>query len=329
MFEHLRLMAVALPALACAPAWAVDAYAMNSLAPTANNADQLIRFDPADPAGYTVIGSTGLANIGFGGLDFDAQGNLWAYASLYKHTSGAASGLYSVNMATGAVTPVGASLQTLQDLAFNPVDGQMYGINTRQANESTLYRVNLATGVVTSVGVMGGLPTPQHYLGGLAIDSAGNFYVHCVVTDAMFVGDGASFSHLYDLPQDTAYAQGMTIDWSRGDQGYHGAVGQGIFPDYFSTVNFFETDGSGYTVGLAFGPNDANGIPPVQPGDVAVMPSMLGPCDVDHSGELTLDDVDAFVVAFGSGDLDADMTGDGVLTLDDVDAFVACFVAGS
>lgn len=51
-------------------------------------------------------------------------------------------------------------------------------------------------------------------------------------------------------------------------------------------------------------------------------------CDLDGSGMLNLDDIDAFASAFLSGDLAADLDGSGDLNLDDIDAFAACFLAG-
>ena len=259
-------------ALAGAASADVQIFATNNLANTGAGSDTLIVFDASNPAGYTTIGSTGIANIGFGGLDFDAQGNLYGYASFIKNTGGAASGLYSINPDTGAATPIGSNTQSLQDIAYNPTNNTMYGINTRFQSQSTLYSIDLNTGAATSLGLISGLPA-SHHLGGFGIDSQGNFFVQDFVTDSIYVGDGLNFTHMYDLGIDTNYSQGMTIDWSNGDTGYHGAVGQGVFPNYFSTINTFATDGSGYNAfGPAFGPNDINGLPPVEPGDLAIRP---------------------------------------------------------
>jgi len=301
-------------------------YATNTLAPTADSSDQLIVFDPENPAAYEVIGSTGLPGIGFGGLAFDGEGQLFAYASLYKATSGAASGLYTMDTETGVVTLVGDFGQTLQDIAFNPADGVMYGINTRFGAQSTLFSINLETGALTDLGLMSGLPT-QHHLGGLAISSQGEFIIHDVVSDAFYKGDGDSFTLLYTLKEDTSFGQGMEIDWSRGDKGYHGSVGFGIFPDYFSTVNTFSPDGSNYQVGLPFGPNDVDGIPPVQPGDLAIRPLLCG-ADITGDGVLDVFDVFAFLDLFNAGDLAADLTGDSTLDIFDVFAYLDLFSAG-
>ena len=238
--------------------------------------DELIMFDSSDPAGFTIVGSMSVPNIGFGGMDFDRDGNLWAYASLYKPTNGAAAGLYSVDLNTGAATVQGTlSTQPLDDLAFNPTDNQMYGIRS-QFNTTRLYTVNLVTGTTSYVGNFSGLPADVQLTIGLAIDSEGDFYVHDVGEDKIYkCGAGLALTELYALSQDTGFSQGMGIDWSRDDMGYHGAVGQGVFPDYFSQVNTFAPDGSAYTLGPDFGPNEyygGYGFPLVEPGDLAVMP---------------------------------------------------------
>jgi hypothetical protein len=147
----------------------------------------------------------------------------------------------------------------------------MYGVNTQQASITRLYEVDLATGATTQVGEVSGLPG-QHYIQGLGIDSQGNFFLHDVANDVIFRGDGSSFSSMYELDIVTVSSQGLGIDWSRDDTGYHTLVGQGEFPNYVSTVNSFAVDGSGYFEGDAFGPNDQGGFPPVQAGDIAIMP---------------------------------------------------------
>ncbi len=50
--------------------------------------------------------------------------------------------------------------------------------------------------------------------------------------------------------------------------------------------------------------------------------------DIDDSGLVNLDDIDAFVVGFLGGDLLADLDANGILNFDDIDAFVASFLAG-
>lgn len=264
--------------------WSITASASAAIIYAPNNlarpypflgADQLVRFDSANPSSYEVVGSMNVPDIGFGGVDFDRDGNLWAYASFFKSTGGAASGLYRVNLQTGQATLQGNGNQPLDDLAFNPVNNTMYGIRA-QGPQTRLYTVNLATGAATLVGLFTGAPSSPTAIG-LAIDSQGRFYVHDQGTDTIYRGDGLALTPLYGLTQDTFASQGMTIDWSRDDQGYHGAVGRGDFPEYFSQVNLFATDGSSYVLGPTFGPNehfpdDIFGYPLVEPGDLAIAP---------------------------------------------------------
>ena len=160
-------------------------------------------------------------------------------------------------------------------MAFNPTDNKMYGLRS-QFNNTRLYTVDLVTGATSLVGNFSGLPASIQLTIGLAIDSEGDFYVHDTGEDKIYKSDASlALTELYALPQDTCFSQGMGIDWSRDDMGYHGAVGQGVYPDYFSQVNTFEPDGSAYTLGPNFGPNEyysGYGYPLVEPGDLAVMP---------------------------------------------------------
>ena len=305
------------------------AYAPNAINDNPDDSDDLIQFDPTNPSGYSVIGSMGVENIGFGGLDFDADGNLWAYASYYKSTGGAASGLYSVDMSTGEASPVGINLQSLQDIAFNPVDGKMYGVNTRQASMTRLYEIHLDTGLVTDLGLFSGLPA-QHIINGFAIDSSGKMYLQDHSSDAIYVTEDISTDvmPLIALPQDNNFSQGMSIDWSRGDAGYHAAVGYGIFPNYFSQINVFTTDGLSYNIGESFGPNDADGLPPVQPGDIALQPAMSCAPDFNGDGNLDFFDVSIFLSAFNAMEDLADFNSDGSFDFFDVSAFLSAFNAG-
>lgn len=266
-----RVAALALAVAASSSAQGAIVYATNGLNRPLSGPDTLIRFDTNNPSAYTVVGSMAVNNIGFGGLDFDISGKLWAYASFYKNTGGAAAGLYRVDIATGQATLQGtASLQSLQDMAYNPVNGKMYGINS-QSNATRLYEINLATGATTNVGTFTGLGSSQHAMS-FAIDSAGNYYLQDLTSDVMYKGSGLAMSALYTLPYDANFSQGMTIDWSRNDRGYHNAVGYGVFPNYFSDLYTFKTDGSSYSLIGNFGPDLGDDLPPVECGDLAIMP---------------------------------------------------------
>lgn len=335
MRNHARCF-LALPLVAvCGSALAgPTAYAPDSLFTTVAGMDDLIRFDVDDPAGYTIVGSMGVPNIGFGGMDFDRDGNLYAYASFFKTTGGAASGLYRVNMDTGQATPIGNSPQSLEDLAYNPADDTMYGIRS-QGNVTRLYRVNLTTGQVTQVGPLVSDPPIMRSLG-LAFDSEGSIYVHDAEYDMIFKGTGLNLAPLHQIPQDTVFSQGMTIDWSRGDVGYHGAVGQGEFPNYFCQLNTFGAGAGTYVLGLTFGPNvsigDGYSYPPVQPGDIAVVPaSGAKGCPADLAepfGVLNFFDIAAYLALFNAQDPAADLNEDGLLNFFDLSTYLGLYNAG-
>ncbi len=325
----------ALALLAGAALAGPTAYAPDGLYTSSKTQDDLIMFDVDNPSDYVIVGPMGVDDIGFGGMDFDDEGNLYAYASFFRTTGGAASGLYSVNTDTGQATPIGFSLQTLEDLAFNPADGQMYGIRSQITN-TKLYRVNLQTGSVTEVGEFTGLPEIQRGMG-FAIDSAGDYYLHDMLEDKVYkAGADLAFTELYLIPQDTNFSQGMTIDWSRDDQGYHAATGQGVFPNYFTNLNLFSTDGSSYVVGQTFGPQIDGGdgffYPPVECGDVAIVPGPSGCNAADLAepfGQLDFSDVTAFLTAFGAMDDAADLAEPtGQWDFSDVTAFLSAFGAG-
>src|SRR5262245_32975002 len=179
--------------LLVASAQAVEIFAVNNLGGSPAGSDgTLIRFDSADPAGWTTIGSLNQGTFGMGGLDFDGAGNLYCYASYVAASGAAASGLYSVNTTTGAATLIGNSGQSLQDLAWNPTDNSMYGVNST-ANVATLYRVNLTNGATQAVGPFTGLPATNLEVG-LACDSTGHFFVHDLASDRIFTGTGLAMT---------------------------------------------------------------------------------------------------------------------------------------
>ena len=79
--------------------------------------------------------------------------------------------LYSIDLATGAATAIGSGVgyPLVGGLAFNPVDGILYGVNDTSAQDR-LITIDTTTGVGTSVGLFG--QTTQGH--GLAIVSNGD-----------------------------------------------------------------------------------------------------------------------------------------------------------
>lgn len=310
-------------------------YAVNHQGHFPEFGDTLIRFNADAPQDYETVGSLGVANIGFGGLAFDGDKNLWAYAT-FNQFGGAASGLYSINLDTGQATVQGTvSQQTLNDLAWDPVTNTMYGVYTQGFSNSRLYSVNLQSGAVTLVGNFSGLD-PEHNLIGLAIDSNGLMYLFDNVNKKLYVSDSQLQVTLLYGPdvmtcpncEQAVGSQGIAIDWSRDNLGYHGAVGQGVYPNFYGTLNTFTLDGSSYVWGPEFGPNLGDGplFPPnVQTGDLAIVPADSTPQlpgDVNNDGVVDISDMLLVMAAWGNcpaaDACPADLNGDGVIDISDL-----------
>jgi hypothetical protein len=250
-------------------------YATNNLAGGggAGTQNTLISFNAANPAGWATVGSMGVAGIGFGGLDFNGAGSLYAYAS-YLQAGGSASGLYSVNVLNGAATLVGNSGQTLQDLAWNPATNTMYGVNSA-TNVASLYSINLGNGATTLVGNFVGLAATNLEVG-LAVDSQGNYYVHDIASDRIYKSTAPGSLTVAQMPYvlgDTNFSQGMTINWSGNggpvNKGFHGAIGSA--PSFFSELRTFDAVPGTYTTVGNFG-TPSGTFPTVETGDLAIQP---------------------------------------------------------
>ncbi len=330
--SHILIPALVVSTSAFAGGSNITIYAVNHQGNYPDFGDTIIRFTTDNLEAYETLGPTGLGNTGLGGLEFDGDGNLWAYAS-FNSFGGAAAGLYKINMQTGAATPQGTlSSQTLTDLAWNPVDQQMYGVYSQGFATGRLYRVNLQTGAVTVVGTFTGLDA-QNNLIGIGIDSEGTIYVYDNFNNKVYVADESlNLTLLYDSSvtqcegcELAVGSQGIAVDWSRDNLGYHGAVGQGVFPNYYGNLNTFALDGSSYVWGPNWGPNldevQPGPFPPqVQPGDLAIVPAgktMVG--DLDADNDVDLDDRVLFCQAIGSSSSDsnyiaaADLNNDGTI----------------
>jgi hypothetical protein len=164
----------------------------------------------------------------------------------------------------------------------------MYGVKT-QNNTTFLRWVDLATGALTTVGSFSGLPQ-RHNIAGIAFDAAGSVYLLDNRNDAeafpnntdssgIYKGAGLAVSLLYDLESTEQFGlsgqQGIAFDWAGGTGGYHGATGRGEFPNYYTRLNPFAADGSGYANGASFGTGPTLGgfvYPAVQLGDIAIAP---------------------------------------------------------
>lgn len=214
------LIGVAAAGLFAATANGQFFYATNNLANTnfGTGGDELIIYDWQTAA----WASQGLINIGgnpilggFGGLDWGFDGTLVGAVSF----GGAAPGeIYSINPANGNAVLLGNALTDMSDLAFNPVDGKMYGTDAG----ANLWVDNDADHIPeTFVGTYN-IATLET---GLGFDAQGNIFVQDLITDIIYKGTGANPGTL--VPHIT-YAAGMT-NFSQGlyvggTTGYHGML---------------------------------------------------------------------------------------------------------
>lgn len=116
----------------------------------------------------TVIGPTNRASMA--GLEFSPNGKLY-----YVTTIAESNEFGTINVATGAVSPIGSVLPTQflfeGALAFAP-NGDCYGTNIGGASEAKLIKINPATADAVEIGIMNP-PSAQVDINGLAWRSDG------------------------------------------------------------------------------------------------------------------------------------------------------------
>jgi sugar lactone lactonase YvrE len=123
------------------------------------NSGALLAVDQITGAG-TLIGDP-VTPGGLSGLDFDAGGSLWGSTIL---GFGSASSLVKIDPGTGAlISTIGPITETavpisIGDLAFDPISGKMFGIQSNAdalGGGGKLYTIDLGTGAATLVGDTG------------------------------------------------------------------------------------------------------------------------------------------------------------------------------
>ena len=257
-----------------ASASGVELWAVNNLPQGGAASNTIETFDSAAPAVTNVIGETGVAGAGFGGLDFHGDGTLYAYVSF-----GTTPGLYMINQGTGQATVVGSlSGVALNDIAYNPTDGLLYGI-AADGTTATLVTIDTTSGAVTNVGTFTGT---GNFGIGMGVDSAGSIYIHDIASDEISFG-GLIQVPLYTLPYDSNFSQGLFVNWSGANEGFHGALNN---TDLTGQLWEFATDGSGYNL-VDTWPNGDGGLPIMESGDLTALPSGACPpslCPWDISG---------------------------------------------
>ena len=166
--------------------FAVSASAQVALGGTlyavANGPDLLLRYDAAagsfDPVGAYALNNP-VAEFALGGLEFAPDGILYGVSI----TSSAR--LYTVDAATAQLVEIGPlNVNAFEGgLAFDPLNGTLYGVNAVVASAASLYTVDLLTGQASVVGAIGG---GNHDFNGLVFDGDGNLFGIDRVTNALW-----------------------------------------------------------------------------------------------------------------------------------------------
>jgi hypothetical protein len=184
-------------------------------------ADELLLFDFDDPSAFALVGpvidsATGLQTSGMGGLDFNGDGTVLYACDSFGSQPGR---IYTIDPASGLATAIGDTFSQMNDLAWDPARGDLFG-----ADEAGHLWANLDDPAAAVD--LGPFSVPGMLNVGLAFDSYGNLYVHDIASDTIYVARPPSLTTLtllHILPYNSNFTQGLFVDWSRDDAGYHTA----------------------------------------------------------------------------------------------------------
>lgn len=263
-----RIMAVVV-AGACLLASQASAqlfYATNNLSAAnfGTGGDELIVYD-FGTAAWVSVGTVNVAGNpvvgGIGGLDWAGgvgNGPLIGAVSF----GGAGNGIYAISPTDASAAFLGNSPASLQDLAYNPANGKMYGTDAADG----LWRDDNGDSIPeTFLGVygLGTLTT------GLGFDGAGNVWIHDIALDIIYKGVGdapGSVAPTIAIGYNSNFSQGLYVG---ANKGYHGALNA----TSFQSENYsFNLDGTGYALQSVFPVHVPNGLPQVEVGDLTPIP---------------------------------------------------------
>ena len=150
-----------------------------------------------------------------GACDFDNTGTFTHLFALERLT---AATLFTLDTATGAVTPIGPTVafgvEQFFGLAADPTDGTLYASSSDIIASSSLYMINPATGTATRIGPLTNSP------GNIAIafDLTGQLFGYDVVNDSLIAINKATGAGtiIGPLGFDANFAQGMDFDETDG-----------------------------------------------------------------------------------------------------------------
>ncbi len=150
-----------------------------------------------------------------GACDFDNTGTFTELFALERLT---AATLFTLDTATGAVTPIGPTVafgeERFLGLATDPISGMLYASSSDIVASSSLYTVNPATGAATRIGPITRSPGTI----AIAFDPTGRLFGYDVVNDSLIVINTATGAGtiIGPLGFDANFAQGMDFDETEG-----------------------------------------------------------------------------------------------------------------
>jgi len=163
----------------------------------------------------TLVGNSGLGFSAIAGMDFRADGTLFAAVNIVGNGGTGGETLATINPVTGLATVVGAfGVSGIEALAFSP-SGVLYGASTVRGTglpDNTLFLINPLTGQATAIGAILNTATGAGLSGG--------------VTALEFDADGTLFAGTARaLGAGTDGGRLITIDPTTGAFSFVGGVG--------------------------------------------------------------------------------------------------------
>lgn len=121
---------------------------------TGNSPSTLYQFNPVTGSAVSTVSIVG-ARSPIVSIAYDSSANL-VYGTTAVSFGNVGNFLYSINPVSGAATVIGDfGISALFGLAFNPLDGFLYGTNGEGSDTASLYRIDTANANATLIGSTG------------------------------------------------------------------------------------------------------------------------------------------------------------------------------
>lgn len=182
-----------------------------------SNPSQIWQVDSSAIESPTLVGSTGVSDHQFGGLEFDGAGTLYAVA--YDLNDVSIFSLYTIDMVDGSATYVGdldlPPDYFMRNLAYDPLNDRMlgYAYEIGGTSQASLYSIDTGTAALT---IEQSFTTDSEYLRAraMSVDGCGQIFLHDHDRTRLATICGGTVGVGPALNFDTVADAGMGIDWS-------------------------------------------------------------------------------------------------------------------